>query len=522
METLSTLQLSAYAIMLSSGVIAVAIGLLLIWQGAFDRVNQLLFVWASLTGVQQVVLVLNALSASFSFYTEATSRHMAQLWFMLDISSVAILFFSIVLYAQVGNIKQRRVLQIALWIWFIYLAYDTYFNYHLDPLFVNTQFNPVNGYPVPEIGKFKPPPLAKVLVPLGGMISMMFALPIIAWRKRLEKRVFYATLVLAISFVVGVISVAQYGNLNVITKVLGYAVLAYTILYGNVFDPVRQANLDLKQSKQNLEKAYSDVEQLVFDRTLELESAVAREYILAQELEIALADAVRINKMKSQIIETVSHEFRTPLTKISTSTELLINYYDRLEEAKRDQLKQKIEDSIHYMTRLIENVLLIDTGSQSRATVAPQEMTMETLCRTLERQVAHLFPDESNIVIAYQTPDTRSVTIDTNLIGQMLQQLIDNARKFSPEQDPIYVQLSMRDRTLQLSVTDGGVGIPEADLPHIYDLFYRGNNIDTRRGLGIGLYAVNRIVGELGGLISAESSPDNTTFTVRVPIYASQ
>ena len=516
MQALSPPQLATYAFMLFSGMLAMGIGLLLIWQGTFERVNQLLFTWAMLIGVQEIVLVLNALSATYPLYTPVTSTFMARAGVTLDILSHTVLFLSIVLYAQLGNSQQRRWLLTVLFAWFSYVMYETHFNYWNDPLFANAQFNPMSGYPIPAFDQF-PPKIFKMLVTIAGVIGMLFALPIIAWHQKLERSVFYATLVLAAACVVGILSITQLSNVNLTFRVLGYSLLAYTILYGNVFDPVRQANQELEQSQRDLKEAYADVEQQVFDRTLELESAVAREHILAQELENALADAVRLNQMKSQIIETVSHEFRTPLTKISTSTELLTKYADRLKPDKRAQLQQKIEDAIHYMTRLIENVLLIDTGSQSQTTVEPRTVTMESLCRTLERQARHLFADERHITIAYQTPDTRHVTVDSDLLGQVLQQLIDNARKFSPAQDAIYVQLSMFDQSLQLSVTDAGIGIPANDLPHVYDLFYRGSNIETRRGLGVGLYAVKRIVCEMGGLISAESTPTNTTFTVTIP-----
>ncbi|MGB1250245.1 MAG: sensor histidine kinase [Candidatus Promineifilaceae bacterium] len=516
MEPLSTLQLIGFGTMLLSGMVAVSIGFLLIWQGPSERVNRLLFLWGWTIAIQQIVLVLNALSATFPLYSPATSSLMARLWVTLDHAEVALLFLSIVAYTQIGTVKQRYILYAGVACWFSYLFYQNNFNYHLDPyLMPGTVFNPFNGYPMLKLSGF-PPNLFKQIVTFGGLIGMMTALPIITWRTHMTRHIRYASLIMSVSFVLGLFSISQMSSLNILLFILGYLVLAYAILDGNLFDPLRQANKALAERKQTLEKSFAWIEHQVFERTKALESAVAREHILSQELEQALAEAVRFNEMKSQIIETISHEFRTPLTKISTSTELLTKYGDRLKPEKQKQLQTQIEEAIIYITRLIESVLLIDTSAQSDTSIERTAVSMDALCESLEKRMRHTFATQTNLILSYQQADQRSVSVDSDLLGQVLQQLIDNARKFSAESESIYVQISLFDQCLRVSVTDTGIGITPEDMPHIWELLYRGGNIGTRRGLGVGLYAVRRIVRDMGGEISAESTPANTTFTLTV------
>lgn len=466
---------------------------------------------------QQVVLILNALSATIPLYSPEINSLMARTWLTLDHATITLLFLSIAAYTQIGTERQKTLIQWGATLWFGYLFYENHFNYPLDPLLMSgISFNSLTGYPVAIFTDLQSN-LFKTIITSVGLCGMTLSLPMMTWRTQIPRNVHYAALLLSVFYFFGLINLFRPIPFHTILSVIGYSMLAYTILNHTLFAPLHQADLDLAASKRELEKANVWIEHLVFERTKELESTVAREHMLAQELEHALAEAVRLNKMKSKIIETVSHEFRTPLTKISTSTELLTKYRDRLTPEKQHRLQQNIERSIHYITRLIENVLLIDTGAQSHTIVEHQMISMATLCHSLEIRMQNTF-DDVTFTVTYQTEDIRPVYIDSNLLGQVLQQLLDNARKFSAEPNSICVQLSLLNETLQMTVTDTGIGIPDDDLEHIWELFYRGNNIGTRRGLGVGLYATRRIVEDMGGTISAESNTANTTFTVTLNI----
>lgn len=247
---------------------------------------------------------------------------------------------------------------------------------------------------------------------------------------------------------------------------------------------------------------------------------VARDISDRKLLEDALREAVleqhHISDLKSRFITTVSHEFRTPLSIILSSTELLSNYGDRMEPERRGEHLQRVKDQVSYIVSMMEDVVSYD--DQERSATAPdwQRLDLAKLCHTIaieeqaRRSYDVRFEDVSNTDLA--------IISDEKLLRQIIGHLIINGIKYSPENTPIYMTLDAEDDAAILSIRDEGYGMKAEDLPYIFEPFYRGTNIGNIAGTGMGLAIVQRAVVALNGTITCESEfGTGTTFVIHLP-----
>jgi signal transduction histidine kinase len=113
----------------------------------------------------------------------------------------------------------------------------------------------------------------------------------------------------------------------------------------------------------------------------------------------------------------------------------------------------------------------------------------------------------------------REVKLDKKLMRQIISNLVSNAIKYSPEDTSIFVSLEYEDEALFLKVRDEGIGIPEADMKHLFEPFHRAENVGTISGTGLGLVIIKESVELQGGTITIESQVNvGTTFTIRIPL----
>ena len=130
---------------------------------------------------------------------------------------------------------------------------------------------------------------------------------------------------------------------------------------------------------------------------------------------------------------------------------------------------------------------------------------MQPLARTGQRLIHEVVGDE------------RTVLLDHEMVVRVLTNLLSNAIKYSPEDSTITLHTRLDARSVHLSVRNEGPGIPEDDQGQLFERFYRGRNVGTSQGTGLGLNIVQRFVSIMGGEISFSSVPGNTVFEVRLP-----
>ena len=253
-------------------------------------------------------------------------------------------------------------------------------------------------------------------------------------------------------------------------------------------------------------------------RTAELEDSLTREQQLASEVAFALQREEELNKFRSKMITTISHEFRTPLTVINNSTSLLEKYYDRLSDSKRQEQYLRMRQSIIYLTDLLQGISLVES-TQSRP-VRPREEMIQfgQLCQRLTSELRQETAVPPNLIIDVNGDKTKPLILDYYLLKQIVLNLLNNAFKYSPPQLPVNLHIVL-DSDLKLTVVDQGIGIPESEKEKVWEPFYRGSNVEANSGLGLGLYVVKQLLEPVAGTITLSDNPaGGTIFTVKLPL----
>jgi PAS domain S-box-containing protein len=227
----------------------------------------------------------------------------------------------------------------------------------------------------------------------------------------------------------------------------------------------------------------------------------------------------KIDQMKSEFLSNVSHELRTPLATIKGYSTLILDYYARLDpDETRDYLKS-IDISTDRLTKLVDN--LLDT-SRMEAGLLKLEKSPTNITQLIKGvgTEASVRADQYHFMVK-SVKRPLKVNIDARRIRQVLDNLIDNAVKYSPPGTEIQLSAGKLGNDVLVSVTDQGPGIPTGELKNIFERMYR---IEQRmysgaEGIGLGLYICQKLVQSHGGRIWAESAPGGgSTFRFTLPI----
>ncbi len=235
------------------------------------------------------------------------------------------------------------------------------------------------------------------------------------------------------------------------------------------------------------------------------------------EIRTALERERELNGMKTRFVSMTSHEFRTPLTTIMSSAELLEHYRERWDVAKQVQYLRKIQTSAKHMTGLLNDVLLINKAEAGKEEFKPQDTVLEGFCQEIVEEL-QITTIAHELVMRSHIPAT-PMPLDRKLMRHILTNLLSNAINYSPSGGEILLTLEQVGDTVELRVKDCGIGIPEEASPTLFESFVRGSNVGTISGTGLGLAIVKKSVDLHRGTIDCESKEgEGTTFIVGLPL----
>ncbi len=230
-----------------------------------------------------------------------------------------------------------------------------------------------------------------------------------------------------------------------------------------------------------------------------LEASLQRETKLAAALQASLNKERELSEMRSRIITTISHEFRTPLTIINNSLGLLEKYSERMTPEKRERYFSHICASTEQLRTLIEDVESVGTGNTLMNTVLPEHYSMQEFYRLLSQKIVTQSQESDRIVIeGLDTTEARDIFTDFVAVYNVIHQLVDNALKFS--NGNVRLKFETNHSHLRIDVCDSGIGIAFEEQQRVFELLERGTNAETISGLGVGLYVAKQIA----GLLNAE------------------
>ncbi len=217
-----------------------------------------------------------------------------------------------------------------------------------------------------------------------------------------------------------------------------------------------------------------------------------------------------LNELKTSFISMASHEFRTPLTSILSSSELIEMYFQDSSDERIKKNIKRIQDSVDNMTELLDDVLLISKGEKGKLQFIPLNMNLKILCDNLIEETEHIASRNHKICCNYNL-ENEFVNADEKLLRLILNNLLSNAVKYSPEGGKITLDVYLNEDIIQFTVTDEGIGISENEIGKIFEPFHRASNAYKIRGTGLGLNIV-RLAAELhGGLINVKSEINKGT-----------
>lgn len=269
------------------------------------------------------------------------------------------------------------------------------------------------------------------------------------------------------------------------------------------------------------------VEVLLRSRHLSKQLSIANKKLLMEieqrrcleaEIRAALQTEREHNQLKSQFVSMVSHEFRSPLQVILSSTQMIELYGEQLSKDRKEQFFQRIKQTVKKMTQLLDDVLVIGCADLGRFKANLQLLDVSELCRDLAEEI--LLSMGSKHAISFVTyGKCTNAYVDENLLRHILCNLLSNAVKYSPSGSTINFVLRCQDDEAIFQIQDHGVGIPPEDKAKLFGLFHRAGNVKDIPGTGLGLAIVKKCVDQYGGKISVESELGvGTTFTVTLPL----
>lgn len=286
-----------------------------------------------------------------------------------------------------------------------------------------------------------------------------------------------------------------------------------------------QTRKKLRQSEEQLQGMNEELEHRVEEQTEELrqknqylQREVSKRQRLEEELRHALAKEKELGNLKSNIISMVSHEYRTPLAAILSSTELLEHYSHNWTEERRQQHFQRIQHMVHHLTQLVSDVLLVNKAEVGKLEFEPVLLDLVAFCSELVGELQSVAQTEHQIHFNRQGL-SQNVYLDKKLLRQLLTNLLSNAIKYSPNGGNIQFNLIFGLETVTFSIGDQGIGIPQKDQVYLFDAFYRSSNVGSISGTGLGLTVVQKCVELHSGQITVKSEVGvGTVFAVTLPL----
>jgi PAS domain S-box-containing protein len=280
------------------------------------------------------------------------------------------------------------------------------------------------------------------------------------------------------------------------------------------------------QSLRIIELTISRPSSLKFQEYVVILRDITKRKQLEAEINDALAKEKELGNLKSSFVTMASHEFRTPLTTIFSSAELLELYGFKWDQEKKIKHLQRIQAAVKQMIHLLNDVLLIGKSEAGKLEYNPAPLDLVQFCCDLVEEM-QITTKSHNITFVTKmqglhinSDDCSKAYLDDKLLRHILSNLLSNAIKYSPQGGSVDFELICKQEEAIFHITDRGIGIPVADQEQLFNSFHRASNVGTISGTGLGLAIVKRSADLHGGTITVNSEVGvGTSFTVSLPLH---
>ena len=224
-------------------------------------------------------------------------------------------------------------------------------------------------------------------------------------------------------------------------------------------------------------------------------------------------------QLRANLLRSISHDLRTPLTSISGSADTLLHSYNVLDEQTRKQIFTDIYDDAQWLTGLVENLLSVTKIADGSVKLRLSDQVVDDIVSEALRHIDRRSAEHHITVDCGDEP--LLVRVDAGLIMQVLINLVNNAVKYTPAGSNIRITAIPRENMAEICVSDNGPGIPDELKEHVFEMFFTGGNPigDSRRSLGLGLTLCQAIIhAHNGEMTLKENSPHGCIFSFTVPL----
>lgn len=299
---------------------------------------------------------------------------------------------------------------------------------------------------------------------------------------------------------------------------------------------------DLTQRKANethIIELNEKLENRVQTRTEELESAIMKllevnqqlqneieeRKLITEELEekeaavrVALQKEKELNSLKSRFMMMASHEFRTPLASIVSSAEIIGEYKNTEQQAKRERHIKRIFNAVTGLDAILHDFASLSSLEEGKLKIEAELFSLPDFCNQIFEDLKKILKLGQRIV-HHKTEDLSNIYFDKKILKLILKNLISNASKYSEENSIINCTTSSENENLIIEISDNGIGIPLSDQKFLFTRFFRGGNVENIQGTGLGLNIIKKYLDMVEGNIKFTSKEEKgTTFTVSIPL----
>ena len=283
-------------------------------------------------------------------------------------------------------------------------------------------------------------------------------------------------------------------------------------------EKIDNLNLNLeKKIKQRTAQLNNTIKQLK-ELNLNYKKEIDKRIEAENKIKVALQKEKELNELKTKFLSLVSHEFKTPLSGILTSTMLLNKYQLTEQQAKRDKHITTITNKVNYLNNILNDFLSIERLETNKITYT---FTTFNLSKIVNEVIynANLLLKSGQKINFPKNVDEFTLYQDEKILQLSLSNIIYNAVKYSPQNTTINLNVFKMYKNIVFEIIDEGIGIPEKDQKFIFNRYFRAENVLNEQGTGIGLNIVKSHLENIGGSITFKSKEHKgSTFTFRLPI----
>jgi PAS domain S-box-containing protein len=280
----------------------------------------------------------------------------------------------------------------------------------------------------------------------------------------------------------------------------------------------------LKRSEEQLLVYAAELEKKVEARTHALNNTIAKleqevkdRKKAEEEVRKAFEKEREVNELKSKFVSIASHEFRTPLSAVLSSASLINQYKDKGELEKVGKHVARIKSSVNHLTSILNDFLSLGKLEEGKIEINKEAIQVQDFLYEVREELQETLKPGQHLTIDCSS-EVSAINCDQRILRNILFNLISNASKYSEEGKLILVKCGKKNGIVTFQVRDEGIGIPEEDMKHMFERFFRASNAGNVQGTGLGLNIVKRYADLLKGSITFTSnSGKGSTFSVSFP-----